>query len=57
MCLLARDLLFLGSRIGDSLLVKFTPKEEPAAPLMLPDAEDEEEVEEKTKGKRSKSKR
>ena len=55
MCLLARDLLFLGSRIGDSLLVKFTPKEEPAAPLMLPDAEDEEEVEEKTKGKRSKS--
>ena len=57
MCLLSRDLLFLGSRIGDSLLVKFTPKEEPTAPLMLPDAEDESEDEatEKSKGKRSKS--
>lgn len=56
MCLLARDLLFLGSRIGDSLLVKFTPKEEPAAPLMLPEAEgDEEDETEKTKGKRTKS--
>ena len=58
MCLLARDLLFLGSRIGDSLLVKFTPKEEPAAPLLLPEPEeenDDEDVTEKSKGKRAKS--
>ena len=59
MCLLSRDLLFLGSRIGDSLLVKFTPKEEPVAPLMLPgteeDDEDDEEETEKAGGKRSKS--
>ncbi|CEF98575.1 Cleavage/polyadenylation specificity factor, A subunit, C-terminal [Ostreococcus tauri] len=58
MCLLSRDLLFLGSRIGDSLLVKFTPKSEPAAPLMLPKGEDDEETVdevEKGSGKRSKS--
>ena len=58
MCLLSRDLLFLGSRIGDSLLVKFTPKSEPAAPLMLPKGEDDKETVdevEKGSGKRSKS--
>jgi len=63
MCLLARDLLFLGSRIGDSLLVKFTPKEEPLAPLLLPEPgyaqeeeeEEEDDVMEKSTGKRAKS--
>lgn len=57
MCLLSRDLLFLGSCIGDLFLVKFMFKEELMVFFMFFDVEDEseDEVMEKLKGKRFKS--